>query len=103
MVKIQPNQSDDERFAQMLTGLCGEHGYRLDVEGWARKTFDIYVGTIRNRDSVLLVRVESFARQSGEIRVYDERGLPLAQQIGEALERDFGVAEALIIRERLPE
>lgn len=103
MVKIQPNQSDDERFAQMLAGLCSEHAYRLDVEGWARKTFDIYAGTVRNRDSVLLVRVESFARQSGEIRVYDERGLALAQQLGEALERDFGVAEAVIIRERLPE
>lgn len=103
MVKIHRNQSDDDRLEQMLAGLCAKHGYRLDVEGWARKTFDIYAGTVRNRDSVLLVRTESFALQNGEIRVYDDRGLPLAQEIGEALERDFGVAEAVVIPDRLPD
>jgi hypothetical protein len=103
MVKIQSNQSADDRFEQMLAGLCAKHAYRLDIEGWARKTFDIYAGTVRNRDSVLLVRVESFALQSGEIRVYDDRGLPIAQELGELLERDFGVAEAVVIPERLGE
>ncbi len=103
MVKIQGSTPDSERLDRLLADACKKHGFRLDIEGWTRKTFDIYAGQARNRDNALVARVESLATTNGEIRVYDDRALPLAQEIGEALEREFGVKEATILRDRLPE
>lgn len=103
MVKIQGPTSDPDRLDRLLADACKKHGFRLDVEGWTRKTYDVYAGQARNRDSVLVARVESIATTNGEIRVFDDRALPLAQELGEALEREFGVKEATIVRDKLPE
>ena len=103
MVKIQGSNADPDRLDRLLADACKKHGFRLDVEGWTRKTYDVYAGQARNRDNALIARVESIAATNGEIRVYDDRALPLAQELGEALEREFGVKEAVIVRDRLPE
>lgn len=103
MVKIQGSSTDPDRLDRMLEAVCKQHGFRLDVEGWTRKTFDVYAGQARNRDSVLVARIESIATTTGEIRVFDDRALAFAQSVGEALERDFGVREATIVKDRLPE
>lgn len=101
MVRIQDSKGPDDadRLDQAVAEAAVRHGLRLDVEGWARKTYDLYVGSVRNRDQKLVARVESFAITDGVIRVYDERGLAFAQEVGEVLEREFGVAEAVIRRE----
>lgn len=103
MVRIQGQTNDPERFDGIVAEACRKHGFRLDVEGWTRKTFDVYAGQARNRDSLLVARIESIATTSGEIRVFDDRALPFAQEVGEALEREFGVREATILREPPPE
>jgi hypothetical protein len=103
MVKIQGQNADPERLDQLMAEVCKKFGFRLDVEGWTRKTYDVYAGQARNRDSALIARVESIAATNGEIRVFDDRALPLAHEVGMALEREFGVKEATIVRDRLPD
>jgi len=102
MVRIQGQSSDPDRLDALVAAACKRHGFRLDVEGWTRKTFDVYVGQARNRDSKLVARIESIAATNGEIRVYDDRALAFAQELGEALERELGVREATIVREDPP-
>ncbi|HLU38458.1 MAG TPA: hypothetical protein VK081_03680 [Planctomycetota bacterium] len=103
MVKVQGPNYDPDRLDRVLEEACRKHGFRLDVEGWTRKTYDVYAGDARDRQSVLIARIESFATVNGEIRVYDDRAMPLAQEVGEVLEREFGVKEAVILREQRPE
>ena len=103
MVKIQGSNGDADRLDQLMAEVCNKHGFRLDVEGSTRKTYDVYAGQARNRDNALIARVESIAATNGEIRVFDDRALPLAQELGEALEREFRVKEAVILRDRLPD
>lgn len=103
MVRIQGQSADPERLDGIVAAACKKHGFRLDVEGWTRKTFDVYVGEARNRDSRLVARIESIATTNGEIRVYDDRALAFAQEVGEALEREFGVKEAVVVRDQPPE
>ncbi|MEZ5964192.1 MAG: hypothetical protein R3F56_10140 [Planctomycetota bacterium] len=103
MVRIQGQSADPDRLDLLVAAACERHGFRLDVDGWTRKTFDVYSGQARNRDSRLVARLESIATTNGEIRVYDDRALAFAQEIGEALEREFGVKEAVIVRDQPPE
>ena len=97
MVRIQ-GPSDYERLDALVQRLCAELGFRLDVTGWTRKTYDVYAPTVQGHLGDLLVRVESFATTSGEVVVFDDRGMPLAEALAAALERDFGVTEASIVR-----
>jgi hypothetical protein len=101
MVKIQ-GPSESERLDKLMTDACAKHGYRLDVEGWARKTYDVYRGNPRGNQSRLVARVESFATTNGEVRIYDPAAGPFAQDVAAALEREFGVAEAVVIQETRP-
>lgn len=103
MVKIQGSSTDPDRLDRLIAEACKKHGFRLDVEGWTRKTFDVYAGQARNRDSALVARIESIAATNGEILVFDDRALQFAQEVGEALEREFGVREATIVKGRPPE
>lgn len=101
MVRIEeegPEERRDERFDAMIRRLVDEHGLHCDVTGWTRKTFDVYGEEGRNLTRPLLMRVESFAMTNGEILVFDESAIPLATAIGTALEADFGVAEAVLVR-----
>ena len=97
MVKIQ-GPSDYERLDGLVRELAAEHELRLDVTGWTRKTYDVYAPTVKGRPGDLLVRVESFATTNGEVVVFDDRGMPLAEALAHALEREFGVSEASILR-----
>ncbi len=97
MVRIQ-GPSDYERLDALLHRLCDGHGLRLVVTGWTRKTYDVYAATVKGRPGEHLVRVESFATTNGEVVVYDDRGMPVAEAIANELEREFGVGEAFILR-----
>ncbi len=103
MVKTQ-GPSDYERLDEIITALAAKHGLRLDVSGWTRKTYDVYAAHHeRIPKTSVLARVESFATTGGEIRVFDDRAMPFAEELGAALERDFGVAEATVLRLPKPE
>jgi hypothetical protein len=95
MVRTE-NESPEERFEALLERLVEEHSLRLDITGWSRKTYDIYDGGDRHATRRLLLRVESYTLTSGEIDLFDPSAEPLALSIGQALESDFGIPEAVI-------
>ncbi len=101
MVK-QQGASDYDRLDTILRDLCRQHQFALSVTGWSRKTYDIYLEPDRLGKREHLARVESLATTGGEIRLFDDRAVAFAQALGEALEKQFGVAEAVIIREQAP-
>lgn len=103
MVRIQ-EPSPDERLHTLVRELCDRHGLRLDVEGWARRTYDVYVSDGRLGRRRRVARVESFATTNGEIRVYDAAAMPFAAELGARLEQAFpAIGEATILREPPPE
>lgn len=98
MVKIQgPSESD--KLDQAMKELGEKHGFRLDVIGWSRKTYDFYSAEVRQGPRKLLARVESFVTTNGEIRVFDDTALAFAEDLGAILEKDFAVTEAVVIRQ----
>jgi hypothetical protein len=96
MVRIQGPTSDYDRLDALVRQIAETRGLHLDVTGWTRRTYDLYSDGGRLGKRVLLVRIESFATTSGEIRVFDDAGLPIAEELGGRLERDFGIAEAVV-------
>lgn len=101
MVRVRETDPFD-RLDALVRAAAERHDFKLDVSGWTRKTYDVYVKTRRVGGMDHLARIESFAVQSGEIRVFDDRALPFAEELGEAIERELGVTEAVIIREPAP-
>lgn len=99
MVRIvRKDESDDERLDRLVAELTARHGLRLERTGWARKTYDLFYPDRQADRFPLVARVETFAAVNGEVRVYDDRGLPFAEALGAELEKGFGVKEATILR-----
>jgi len=98
MVKFQEGTEYDKLDA-IVHEVCQRHGLKLLVQGWTRKTYDVFADDRKTNSSALLARVESFATANGEIRIFDESALPFAEDLGQALEQTFGLAEAVIVRE----
>lgn len=98
MVKIQ-GPPDDERLDEMIRRLATAHGLVLDVTGWAYRTYDLYHAESRLGTRKRVARVESLASTSGEIEVFDDRGLAFAEALANELEQAFGIGEASIRRE----
>ena len=48
------------------------------------------------------MRVESFVTTNGEFVVYDEKALPLAEELGKRVEQAFGIDEAVVVRKPRP-
>jgi hypothetical protein len=101
MVKID-GPTDYERLDALVQRVAQTHGIRLNVTGWTRKVYDACVEPGHVEPKVLVARLDSHATRSGEIEVFDERGMGFAQEIGAALEKEFGIAEASIRRHRGP-
>lgn len=102
MVKMQES-SDSDKLESVLKELCDAFGYRLYVEGWTRKTYDVFTKETRSVKAEHLARLESLATTSGEIRCFDDRALDFAKKVGDRLEGLFGIDDAVIIRSRRPE
>ena len=98
MVKIQ-GPPDHERLDEMIHRLAAAHGLVLDIIGWAYRTYDVYHVESRLGARVKVARVESLASTTGEIQVFDDRGLPFAQGLAAELEQAFDIGEALITRQ----
>lgn len=100
MVRTARPQSDNERLGEIIAALVKKHGLHLYASGWARTTYDVGLRDPRSRDVELLVRVESFATTSGEIRLVDPRGKQFAEELGHELEQTFpDIGEAVIIED----
>ncbi|KPJ63265.1 MAG: hypothetical protein AMS15_00900 [Planctomycetes bacterium DG_23] len=98
MVKVSQTKSDNDKLRGILNGLCEKYGFRLLETGWARTTFDVHKMEPQ-RKLHLLVRVESFATTSGEIRLFDAEAADFANELGVLLERTFpAVSEATVIK-----
>lgn len=97
MVRIEGPSAFD-RLDELVRRVAADHGLRVDVTGWTRKTYDLYSPTIAAKAGDLLARVETFALTSGEFAVYDERAMDFAVAFGAELEREFGLSEATVLR-----
>lgn len=101
MVRVQ-GQSDYDKLDALIHELVSKHGFSLDVTGWTRKTYDVFRRANRHDRRQPMARVESFATTNGEITVFDEVAMGFAQDLGEQLEKDFEVGEAVIVRQVPP-
>ncbi|MAG54763.1 MAG: hypothetical protein CMJ83_00575 [Planctomycetes bacterium] len=97
MVRTQ-EPSDAERLDRIMAETTERHALKLVVTGWARKTYDVFRVDPESRLTVLLLRVESFATQSGEVQVFEESAMTAAQDIAIELEKAFGLEDAIIVR-----
>ena len=94
---VRQEQSDDERLDGLVARLADKHGLKVDRTGWARKTYDVFVADPKTDRTVLVARVESLATVSGEVRAFDERGLPFAEELAGEFERVFGLKDATVL------
>jgi hypothetical protein len=101
MVRIE-GQSDYEKLDALMLELTAKHDLKLNVTGWTRKTYDAYRQAKRHDQTDIMARVESFATTNGEITVFDEAAMPFAQELGAALEKEFGIAEAVVVKRSAP-
>ena len=101
MVKIR-EPDEHEKLEAIIEKACESHGLKLDIQGWTRKTYDIFVDSRDVGGMTHLIRLESFATRSGEIRVFHDDGLAVAQEIGAAMEGALAIEEAVIIRDDAP-
>ena len=101
MVRIQ-GSSDDTKLDALIRELVDKHGFRLEVTGWTRKTYDVHRSKGREGTGALLARIESFATTNGEIVIFDEEALPFAEELGGGLESQLGVAEAVVLQRKSP-
>jgi len=97
MVKID-GPTDYERLDALVHRVAQAHGLKLNVTGWTRKVYEACVEPAPLEPKVVVARLDSHATRSGEIEVLDERGMAFAQEVGTALEKEFGIAEAHIRR-----
>lgn len=97
MVRIEGPSAYD-RLDAIVRRLAGEHRLVLETNGWARKVYDLYFSESRLGPRVRVARLDSHATSSGEIELFDDRGMAFAQALGAELEQAFGLAEARIRR-----
>jgi hypothetical protein len=102
MVKVK-DPSDFDRLEAVMRDTCLNHGLKLYVTGWTRKTYDVFLEGKTLSKAEHMARVESLAMKNGEIRFFDDRAIDFAHALGEALEDSFPLKEAVLIREKRPE
>ncbi len=98
--KKEPSEYD--RLEELIRQLCVEYGLKLYVNGWTRKTFDVYREHDQGRRSEHLVRVESLATSNGEVQYFTDDAEAFATRLAAGIEEAFEVPEATLVRSRLP-
>ena len=98
MVKIE-EPSDYDRLDALVQRLTKAHGLKLDVNGWARKTYDVYTTSADLGPETKVARLDSHTTVSGELTLFDDEGLAFVQELGAEIEKQFAVAEARIKRQ----
>ena len=102
MVKVK-GTSDFENLENIITAISRKHHFKVYINGWTRKTYDIYKEDKKLSKAEHMARIESLAVKNGEIRFFDDRAIDFVQELGEALENAFKLKEAFVIREKRPE
>ena len=91
------NKSEFDRLEALIKELCQKYHFTLMIDGWTRKTFDIFQMGERLGKTKRMARVESLAVSNGEIHYFDEEAYDFACELGHRLEKDFGIEEAVLI------
>ena len=98
MVKVLDSEDFDDR----LRAIVDDFGFKLIVDGWSVKCYDIYHVSARE-DHDLIARIDSNSFISGKVFVYDDRAFDFAIKAAELLEKDFeSVKEASVVRADKP-
>jgi hypothetical protein len=99
MVRVKEPDSSD-KLDDIVKTLCTKYGLTLYVDGWARKSYKIYrEDDNRSRKKEFWASLESFAVKSGVITYHDDSAMDFCHELGEALEKEFGVEEAVLHKE----
>lgn len=101
MVKVR-GEDEFEKLDRLVREACARHHFQYYASGWSRKTYDIWIEQSHLSKREHLARIESLAAANGEIRLYDERAKDFAMDLAGLLEKEFALAEAVIIREKSP-
>ena len=101
MVKLT-EASEDNKLEIIIRSLCEKYKLKLYVEGWSRKTYDIFEEDRKTNRSEHMARIESLAAKSGEIRYFDDMVTEFATELGKSIESQLNVEEAVLIRENRP-
>lgn len=102
MVKIKDN-SEYDKLDELLRNLCDKYGYKLYVNGWTRKTYDVFIEDRMAGTSNHIARIESLATSTGEIHFFEDDAAEFVTEVGEQLEATFDITEATILRTAQPE
>ncbi|MDP7743673.1 MAG: hypothetical protein QGF67_19690 [Lentisphaeria bacterium] len=94
MVKVQQSSEEYARLDALLRELCEKHNLKLFD--------DIFLDRGRGDRKTHLARVETLVTSNGEIRFFDDRATDFVQELGAALESEFEVSEAILIRDKPP-
>lgn len=89
-------RSESEKLDRLVEQVAKDHGLKLRVTGWTRKTYELYATARDPRDSHRLLRLESYAAHSGLIDVLSPKGLPAAEDLAARLEATFPGVEAVL-------
>ena len=99
MVRVQ-TPDNDATLDAIVKKLCATHDLTLYVEGWSRRSYRIYrEEDTRSRKKELFASLDRMAIQSGVITYYADDALNFCLELGEALEREFGIEEAVLHRD----
>ena len=99
MVRIQ-EPTEYDKLDAIMSRVCERHGLKLQVQGWTRKTYDVYREDKVAGTEEHLARVESFATTNGEIRIYSDEAMEFAGELAGELEQAFEIGEAVIVRDK---
>ena len=98
MVRVKEPDNCD-KLDDIVRELCAKYGLTLYVDGWARKSYKVYREDKRSRTKDFLASLESFAVKSGIITYYDDSAMDFCLELGKALEKEFGLEEAILHRD----
>jgi hypothetical protein len=102
MVKLKDN-SEYDKLDELLHTLCDKYGYKLYINGWTRKTYDVFIEDASTASSNHVARIESLATSTGEIHFFDDSVADFVTEVGEQLEATFDIPEATLLRCAQPE
>ena len=81
--------SEFERLEALVRAAAARHGFRVEVTGWTRKTFDVYLEHPRERSSEPMAQIESYATVDGAVKVLDARAVAFADDLRVAIRAAF--------------
>lgn len=97
MVKVKAKEEDAYTILDnLIRAACATHGLKLFVDGWTRKTYDVYREKQAEQRSIHLARIESIVTTTGEIRYFNDQALPFLEALGAELETAFKLEVTLV-------